>query len=255
MAGAVARAVDLLLPAGCVSCRAWMPRDNRRDRVPICAGCRSRLRKPSWPRCLRCHAPVGRMSVFTGGDEDTDCHECRSWPSALSFARAAYVLRGPASNLVHALKYEGWHEVAEFMAERAAESVARDSPEAPGLVTPVPTTVTRERRRGYNQAALLAKGVASVIGTRVVEVLRRTDERRSQIELEPTERRTNVRGVFTAAEAISEVRDRRVLLVDDVLTTGATACEAASVLMECGARSVSLVTFARALPEATSALS
>ena len=197
------------------------------------------------------------------------CHECRSWPAALSSARSAYAMAGPGAKLVHALKYEGWHELAGFMSDRIAE-VARRHPVvsrasnrvevgerhlAALRVTPVPTTLSRERTRGYNQAALLARGVATALGAPLVPMLMRTEGRRSQIELESGLRQANVRNVFAASEGISSARAHHVLLVDDVLTTGATAAEAASILVEHGARSVHLLTFARALPKAVSALS
>jgi predicted amidophosphoribosyltransferase len=268
MAGAVARALDLLLPAGCVSCRTWMPRPDERDGAPICARCRSRLRIPGWPRCVRCHAPVGRRAEGATELGDGACHECRSWPPALASARSACILAGPGAKLVHALKYEGWHELAGFMGDRIAD-VARRHPvvvhasscREPGgclthsvRVTPVPTTPSRERIRGYNQAALLAQGVATALGVRLVPMLKRTAGRRSQIELEPGLRRANVRDVFAPSSGISDARRRDVLLVDDVLTTGATAVEAASVLSDHGARSVHLVSFARALPKPDSTL-
>jgi len=123
------------------------------------------------------------------------------------------------------------------------------------VVTPMPTTPARERRRGYNQAALLAEGLASELGLPLKRLLTRTLDRRSQIKLEPSQRRANVRGVFAANPAMGALSGTSVVLVDDVLTTGATASEAARVLMEQGVSSVHLVTFARALPEAFSSLS
>lgn len=268
MGGAVARALDLLLPAGCVSCRTWMPRSEARDRAPICARCRSRLRMASWPRCPRCHAPRGTGLARLTDPEGPDCHECRPWSTALSSARSAFILAAPAADLVHALKYEGWSELAGFMAGRmvgaARESANRASldvvqPEdaldtRPIVVTPMPTTPARERRRGYNQAALLAEGLASELGLPLKRLLTRTLDRRSQIKLEPSQRRANVRGVFAANPAMGALSGTSVVLVDDVLTTGATASEAARVLMEQGVSSVHLVTFARALPEAFSSL-
>lgn len=175
---------------------------------------------------------------------------------------------GPGAKLVHALKYEGWHELAGFMGDRIAEVTqrhpvvspassrweARESHPADLRVTPVPTTRSRERIRGYNQATLLAQGVAAALGAPFVPMLTRTVERRSQIELEPGLRQANVRNVFAPSGGISSALARDVLLLDDVLTTGATAAEAASVLVEHGARSVHLLTFARALPNAISAL-
>lgn len=117
------------------------------------------------------------------------------------------------------------------------------------IVVPVPTTAERIERRGYNQAGLLADVVATRLGLPTRAVLERRRAPRSQTALSPLERRENVRGAFGAREPLDgRSAGTDALLVDDVLTTGATAGEAARALSAVGARSVSLITFARALP-------
>jgi ComF family protein len=160
------------------------------------------------------------------------------------------VLGTPADDLVHALKYEGWRELAEPM----GDAVSRLLPRVPGagegrrVVVPVPTTSERARARGYNQAEALACRVAAVSGLPLIAALERVGRQASQTVLRPDERRANVRGVFRPTPVGSgPVRGARVLLIDDVLTTGATACEAATVLSGMGAETVTLLTFARAL--------
>ncbi|HET9949126.1 MAG TPA: double zinc ribbon domain-containing protein [Longimicrobiales bacterium] len=234
--------LDLLVPAGCVACRAWIPGGRRAPLV--CARCRSRLRVAPWPRCPRCHHPRGG-----GRPEGDECRECAAWPPELARARWAYVLAPPAADLVHALKYEGWAELADFM----GDAMARLELPPPGpdtVVVPVPTTPDRLRRRGYNQAELLARRVARARGATVAAVLARRAGGRSQTELGPHERMENVRGAFVPGADAAAVAGAPVLLVDDVLTTGATAAEAARQLAVLGAREVTLVAFARALPEA-----
>ncbi len=202
--------------------------------------------EPSWPRCPRCHHPRG-----TGRAEADDCLHCREWPQALDGARCVAVLRPPATTLVHALKYGGLAGLAEVMGDRMAGVVARERSsrlEGGGprpIVVPVPTTQARLRARGYNQAGLLARRVGQRLGLTVREPLVRLRGSVSQTALGPDERRENVRGVF---HATAELDGRRVLLVDDVLTTGSTAGAAAEALGDVGARSVFLITFARALP-------
>jgi len=239
--------MDLLLPAGCVACRDWIPGGRRAPLV--CARCTSLLRGAPWPRCPRCHHPRVRRP----GGEAADCPECAAWPAALTGARYAYVLRPPADDLVHALKYEGWRELAstmgDAMAKLARRELSRTGP--PDLVVPVPTTAERLASRGYNQAALLAAPVAEALGLRLMPALERAGSRASQTSLTPSERRENVRGVFAPASGSEgSVRGARVLLVDDVLTTGATASEAAEALRAMGAGSVLLLTYARALATA-----
>lgn len=230
---------DLLLPAGCVACGAWIPG----GASLVCVRCRMRLHEAPWPRCPRCHNPSG-----TGRAPAADCLECRPWPAALGAARYAWVLEGAAPDLVHALKYEGWHELADWM---AASMAALDLPRVEGrrVVVPVPTTARRVAERGYSQAELIARGLAARAGLPLRAALERRSARRSQTALTPEERRENVRGAFRAvAGAERTLTGAHVLLVDDVLTTGATAGEAASALAAAGAASVVLVAFARALP-------
>jgi ComF family protein len=156
-------------------------------------------------------------------------------------------LASPVEDLVHALKYEGWPELAGLMgAELAKVGLPRE--DRSSSVVPVPTTTKRKRRRGYNQAELLAECFARHTGRSVRRALVRRSAGRSQTALTPAERRENVRGVFAPSRSPEGVAGARVLLVDDVLTTGSTASEAATTLASMGATCVTLVAFARALP-------
>lgn len=151
---------------------------------------------------------------------------------------------------MHALKYAGWSGLAPFMGDAIAGALAPDA--APGsIVVAVPTTRRREHERGYNQAALLADRVAARLGTPRIDALLRPGEGASQTDLAPDARRENVREAFAGnPDVVDAISGRHVLLVDDVLTTGATAGAAAVVLSGAGARSVTLGAFARALPTA-----
>jgi len=231
--------LDLLLPRGCVACGERIPPEDGGSLV--CVRCRTLLRPPPPPRCPRCDVPVG-----TGTVEGTPCLECADWPEILFYARAATVMEPPASDMVHALKYEGWSRLSLPMGRRMAAVL----PQASGsqVVVPVPTTPGRRRMRGYNQADLLARVVSGQTGYPLVEALRRP-RGGSQVKSSPRERQANVSGAFRMVGAArSRIEDAEVILVDDVLTTGATAKAAASVLGAAGAKSVGLVTFSRALP-------
>ena len=232
---------DLLLPAGCIACGIWV---RGGERAPlVCERCRTRLKVAPWPRCERCHFPRG-----TGSASDLECRGCRDWSAALSAARYAYVLAPPADDLVHALKYEAWPELAPVM---AAAMSALSLPGEVGrvFVTPVPTTAERLRTRGYNQAGKLAECFAAGRSLPVVDLLSRRGAGSSQTSLHPSERRSNVAGAFAmGADGRVGLEGAHVLLIDDVLTTGATACEAANTLVAAGAARVTLVAFARAVP-------
>lgn len=235
--------LDLVLPSGCLCCGEWIPGGVAASLV--CGPCQARLPRAPWPRCPRCHHPSG-----TGRRQEPDCRMCRAWPDALSFARHAYLLAPPADTLVHALKYEGWRELAALMGPAMARVALPPVP--PGvrrLAVPVPTTRARIRRRGFNQALLLAQGVAATLGLDLVEGLLRTGGGDTQVALHPSQRRANVKGVFAVREeALARLRGAHVLLVDDVLTTGATAVAAATELTRSGVSEVTLLTYARALP-------
>jgi len=170
---------------------------------------------------------------------------CADWPAALTAAWAAVWLDEGARAAIHRLKYDGWWRVADAMA-----LALRTCPllSAPSVLVPVPLGHRRLRQRGYNQAERLARAVAAHGGHLVrTELLRRRRETGTQTKLTPEARRANVVGAFEATGMVSG----RVVLVDDVLTTGATLAEAAEALVAAGAGPVEAVTFARARPPAT----
>jgi ComF family protein len=230
--------LDLVFAPVCLGCDGLIaPGDSARL---VCRRCRSRLRAPPAPRCPRCGAPR-RM---TGLAADTfTCPECRDWPDALRFARSACLLEPPADRLVHELKYRGWHALGEPLGSIMSRVQWPRETHAPAVVAPVPTTQKRLRERGYNQAAMIADAYARATGDVRADLLRRDVGARTQTTLQPAARAANVAGAFGPA---ADVSGAHVILVDDVLTTGATAAECATVLSAAGACCVRLITFARA---------
>lgn len=208
------------------------------DAACVCLQCRLALKRPPAPRCPRCDHPA-RFAIDA-------CPGCDPLPDILVNVRSAVVLQAPAGELIHALKYQGWPAVAAPLVDRMLPLI----PRAGTAIVPIPSPPVRERRRGYNPARVLAAGVALRKGIPLLDALVRPRESSRQVGLSPAERAANVRGVFAPAVNMDfeAVRGAHIVLVDDVVTTGATASEAALTLEEAGATAVTLVTFARAIP-------
>ncbi len=233
----------LLLPAECVLCRALLSfRDSARL---VCDVCRHRWRPVRAPWCPRC----GQPEPLFGG-----CRLCAEWPAAFGQARSAVWLDGGARDAVHALKYGGLPRIATDL---AAVMVGLDVPGLDsGLLIPVPLGRARLRTRGYNQSERLARALGRRWGRPVVDLLVRTRDTAAQTALTPEARLANVAGAFAMRNAECGMRnegrphsalERPLVLVDDVFTTGATLAEAARALDQAGARTVSAVTFGRAV--------
>ncbi len=186
--------------------------------------------------------------MLGSGGVGSFCLDCAEWPEALASVRSCFLHEEPASRLVWRFKYEGWNTLGGFMARYLAACAGRLGVGF-DLVTWVPTTPWRRRIRGYDQAEILAREVADRLKMRAVSALSRRRGGSTQVALQPAGRLANVRRAFAVREeASSRLAGAHVLLVDDVLTTGATAVAAATALSQARVRCVRVVTFARATP-------
>ena len=234
---------QLLLPAECLLCRALFSfRDAARL---VCDVCRHRWRPIRPPWCARCGQPEPLFGR---------CRVCADWPTAFGVARSAVWLEAGARDAVHALKYGGLPRIATDLAAAMAglDVPGRES----GLLVPVPLSHARFRDRGYNQSERLARALGRRWQRPVVDLLVRTRDTAAQTALTPEARLANVAGAFEMRNAECGMRNegrpnsalgRPLVLVDDVFTTGATLAEAARALDQAGARTVSAVTFGRAV--------
>jgi ComF family protein len=223
--------VILALPTQCAVCRGWSAQR-------LCGACRARHAAPV-PRCLGCAI---RVPVGVGR-----CGACLV--SALPFATAVAAVdyRFPWSHLVTALKFHAALDLAAPMAALLTEAVRARDQALPERLLPVPLGRSRLAERGHNQAWELARRVAKELGCQAEAhaLLRRVDT--PHLADLPRESRTQaIRGAFALAPgAATALRGRTLALVDDVMTTGATAAEAARTLLAAGAASVQLWVFAR----------
>lgn len=238
LSGGIASAIaDLFLPIACVVCDRLIAHG---EKGIVCGHCWSRARQLPHPRCERCGHPI-------------DTHTCRWCPNLPLFVRAArsycWIGAGTGKDIVHALKYEGWTRVAAEMAVRLARvPFPLDVTEERSAIVPVPLSPSRLRERGFNQSALIAAALAQLWGIPCwLDALHRAASARSQTELTPGERLTNVAGAFSVpVRTVPSLRGAHVMLLDDVVTTGATLRACASALFASGARTISYTTFGRA---------
>lgn len=150
---------------------------------------------------------------------------------------------------MHALKYDGWKRVAAGMALRMSRlSFPRDVVEERAALVPIPLSPGRLRERGFNQTEIIARCLGELWSIPVwADALRRASSTRSQTQLTPVERLGNVAGAFSVPDhSRSATGGAHLMLVDDVVTTGATLRAAAASLFAAGARTISYVTFGRA---------
>ena len=233
-------ALDTLYPPICLACRAATS-----EAGALCSSCWRAMRFIERPFCDRLGTPF-----------EHDLGEGLLSPQAVTdppvFQRARAVARfedGPARRLVHRLKYSDRGELAAPMGAWMARAGADVLAEA-DAITPVPLHARRLWTRRFNQAAALGREIARRAGKPFEPaLLQRVKATRSQVGLSREQRVQNMQGAFRAAPAAS-VQGRRIALVDDVLTSGATANAAARALLRAGAAQVDLIVFARVVTSA-----
>lgn len=226
--------LDLLLPPRCPVCREIASADGR-----YCAACWAGLRFITAPMCARCGAP---FDIDRG--PDAACGACLATPPRYTAARAAMIYDGSARAVLLSFKHGDREYLSRVMAPQLVRAGAGWL--GPGaLLVPVPLHRWRLWRRGFNQAAVLARATGRRSATPVaVDALVRIKAAIISRGMGRRKRARNVEGAFRVARPAA-VRGRDIVLVDDVLTTGATAEACARMLFRAGARSVRVLTWAR----------
>ena len=218
-------ALDLVFPMSCVVCH--------KDGAVLHDHCVDELPRLASPNCRSCADP----------HQSPVCEWCFTTPPTYESLRAPYLMDGPVRELVHGLKYRNMKAWAPRIAELMADYLSRLSVDAEVLV-PVPLHPKRIRERGFNQSELLAKEMGKRLGHPVeAGLLARTKDTPAQISTSTQEeRRDNIKEAFACT---GDVAGRRLLLVDDVVTTGSTMAACAAPLKSAGAEAVWGIAFAR----------
>lgn len=237
-------ALDLVFPALCPVCASTLA---ARRRDPLCGACWDLIPRIAPPCCDRCGLPGRALTPMLTEVVLPDpplCGACRVDPPGWDWARAGAAYDGVMRDAIHAFKFRGKRALARPLAALIGEQWPPLARDVTALV-PVPLGRPRQRERGFNQAALLAERLAPALGVAVrPRWLARVRDTQPQSDLGAAERHANVRGAFAAR---AEVAGRHVVVVDDVLTTGATVTECARALRAAGAARVGVVAVARVL--------
>jgi competence protein ComFC len=215
---------DMFYPERCVGC-------GRRSSDVLCRDCFEALPRVGNPACRRCGLPTA-FETFV-------CEACKNVDFGFESARAPLRYEGVGKEIVHALKYLGYKKVVASLATPLMLQTLGDG--RFDAVVPVPLHRSRLRKRGFNQAELLARGVASEINAPVSDTLKVVRSTRDQVELSAAQRRANVAGAFRTSVPLRG----KVLLIDDVFTTGATMSACASTLVRAGAQEVYALSLCR----------
>ncbi|WP_160678571.1 phosphoribosyltransferase family protein [Clostridium sp. C8-1-8] len=196
-------------------------------------------------------------SCISCGETIEEEHVCKNCLNNISYINGEYYLdkdkkircfsaayySGTIKEIIIKLKYSANFESAEFLSKILFDKISRENI-CGDIITYVPTSKVSIKKRGYNQCRVLGKELANLSGIRLVDTLKRLKEVKEQKRLAVDERLANMDGVFQVVEP-SEVVGKNVILIDDVLTTGATVMSCRDALIKCGANNVILLTVAK----------
>lgn len=229
--------IDLIFPARCVICK-------KRDNDLLCEECIKKINFISPPYCQRCGKKAKGVIV-----ENSICGECRTAEPPFCYARAVGEYEGVLKSAIHYFKYKKKKQLkipfAKIILEYLKNCDIKEIFSQIEMIIPVPLHSSRIKERGFNQSELLSVNLGENINIPVVnDVLIRIRATLSQINLNRRERIENVKGAF-AVENKEKIKDKVILLIDDVYTTGSTVKECAKMLKKNGAKKVIVLTLAR----------
>ncbi len=229
---------DLAFPRNCGSCLRPLSAGAALD---LCEECVSELPFMSLPYCDTCGTGLKEGEI-----RRTRCGRCRRRKPAFNPARGAFRYEGVIRKAIHKLKFSGRRELARTMGDLAVKGLNESGIfEQVDCLVPVPLHPQRAAERGYDQTLLLARRISEIRSLPIrADILQRVKATRPQVGMDAKSRALNVRDAFCVRQG-REPRGLRVLLIDDVITTGATMDAAARALLEAGAKEVRAASLAR----------
>lgn len=231
--------LDILFPPGCGACGQSLEPG---DKGQLCGECLSQVKFMSSPSCCCCGADLRTEA----GVEDRFCLSCLQKQPVFNSARSLAHYQSPVSDLLHRLKFNSDTAAAFSLAWLAKRREDQRRFTGYDLIIPVPLHRTRLQERGLNQSLILAKLIfTDDINKIEPSLLIRTKNTQAQTGLSGSERRKNLRGAFSVTSA-TDIKNKRICLVDDVFTTGTTVVECTRALKKAGAAEVAVWTLARA---------
>ena len=222
--------LDFLFPPLCLSCNQEI------DKGLVCFQCLDKINRTSLGVCAKCGYPLGY---------NQDCKHCKVRLN-LPRTRALGFYSEPWLPLIHALKYQGKKSLAKIFGHSMTGLLNSDPilKQADAII-PIPLHPARKRERGFNQAELLSLAISDQTGIPIHNALKRKKNTKSQVTLAPKERIENMQGAFIIRDK-EMIVNKRVILIDDVITSGATISSAAQVLQNAGVKEVYGLVVARA---------
>lgn len=229
--------LSFFLPSACLSCRELL---DLSESGPLCESCEMEIKPLPDSICEICGDPFPHPEIKTH-----QCGHCLTDPPPFEQARSVFKLNPVLTSMIHSYKYRGSPVALAWMIQKLSDFLEKNFPPLPyDLILPVPLHLIRLLHRGFNQSLFLARGLSKRFSIPLeFRQLRRRRFETSQARLGREERKAQIVGNFWVKDP-HVFKDRRVLLVDDVYTTGATLKECAKVLKKCGAR-VNAITLAR----------
>lgn len=220
--------LDLIFPRYCLGCNREADLNSNLQNSWFCKTCLSKIVKVRSQVCPQCH----HLSL-----QGTYCPRCKKDKALKGIICTTYYEEGALKELVHNLKYNGVTELVPLLGQMMIESLQDNLKYENYILTFTPLHFMRQATRGYNQAQLLAEYIGQSLGIEVQNILVKTRATKRQVELQGSSRRKNLSGVFRLKTNV-DIAKKKIIIVDDITTTGSTLNECAKVLKSAGAKEV-----------------